>query len=182
MTFRKIIYQQIVENYNYDFGQCLKWISEFQEQFGYITMANYIKMIETKPFIREEKDNLLNLAMNKMDFGCYENFFEPCKSINELYQKMFLLMSIELSFEYISKKTKKEKKTFIIWQVVAKYFIEEFQNLTPFDYQITDQSEHTSSKKIVDFFKSKDIDINQKRNEHTNQYPLFEYITRYFYK
>ena len=101
---RKEIYQQIVQNYSFQYEQCLNWITEFRDKFGYITMANYIKMMESKPFIREQKDSLLQIAMNKMDFGCYENFFETSRNINELNQKMFLLMSIELSFDYISKK------------------------------------------------------------------------------
>ena len=178
---RKEIYQQIVQNYSFQYEQCLNWITEFRDKFGYITMANYIKMMESKPFIREQKDSLLQIAMNKMDFGCYENFFETSRNINELNQKMFLLMSIELSFDYISKKYKKEKKTYIVWEVIAKYYIEEYEKLCPYDYQISDQTDYTSSKKIVQFFKSKDIDIQQKRNEYIQKPNMFEYITKYFY-
>lgn len=181
MMNRKEIYQQIVQNYNFDYEKSLNWITNFQESFGYITMANYVKMIESKPFIRDQKDCLLQMAMNKMDFGCYENFFEECRNINELNQKMFLLMSIELSFDYISRKYQKEKKTYIIWEVVAKYYIEEHQKLLPYEYQITDQTDHTSSQKIIHFFRSKGIDIHQKRDQYMKKPNMFDYITKYFY-
>ena len=92
---RKKILESIVQNINFDYENCLCWIQNFNGQFGYITMAQYVRIIESKPFCRITKDELLRIAMLKMDFGCYENFFVFSKDMSELYQKIFLLIELK---------------------------------------------------------------------------------------
>jgi hypothetical protein len=185
---RKEILQNIIQNINFDYEQCLKWIIHFEDKFGYITMSEYIRIIEAKPFCRIAKDDLMRRAMVKMDFGCYENFFIPSKNITELYQKIFMLMMIEYLFEYMSQTTSeyyvttKRFTTFIIWEVIAKYFIEEHQRLSPYDHNMNNSNEHSSLRKIYEFFLSKNIDLQDKMNYHIQKESFFESIINYFHQ
>jgi hypothetical protein len=183
---RKEILQSIVQHINFDYDQCLEWIIHFDGKFGYISMAEYIRMIESKPFCRLAKDDLLRRAMIKMDFGCYENFFIACNTIPELYQKIFMLIMIEYLFDYISQEAIISRKsvrfsTFIVWEVIARYFIEEHQRLSPYDHYIFNSNEHSSLRKIYDFFLRKNIDLQDKMNYYIQKESFFESIVNYFY-
>ena len=185
---RKEILQNIVQNINFDYEQCLEWIIHFDGNFGYVTMSEYIRIIESKPFCRIAKDDLMRRAMVKMNFGCYENFFIPSKNIPELYQKIFMLMMIEYLFEYMSQSiseyhvTTKRFTTFIVWEVIAKYFIEEHQRLSPYDHNMNNSNEHSSLRKIYEFFLSKNIDLQDKMNYHIQKESFFESIINYFHQ
>jgi hypothetical protein len=204
---RKEVLQSIVQNINFDYEQCLEWIIHFDAKFGYITMAQYIRIVESKPFCRLAKDDLLRRAMIKMDFGCYENFFIASNTIPELYQKIFMLIMIEYLFDYMSQaasqsshtgnaqrqeqgqehgKSRESTKsirfsTFIVWEVIARYFIEEHQRLSPYDPQVFDSNEHSSLRKIYDFFLTKNIDLQDKMNYYIQKESFFESIVNYFY-
>lgn len=184
---RKQILQSIVQNINFDYDQSLEWINHFDGKFGYITMSQYIRIIESKSFCRLAKDDLLMRAMTKMDFGCYENFFIPSKNITELYQKIFMLIMIEYLFDYMSRSasrysSKQVFSTFIVWEVIGKYFIEEHQRLFPYEHKMNNSNEHSSLRKIYEFFLSKNIDLQDKMNYHIQKESFFESIVNYFYQ
>ena len=181
MSERKQILESIVLNINFDYENCITWIYNFEGKFGYITMAQYIRIIESKPFHRMAKDDLLMKAMAKMDFGCYENFFVPSKTIPELYQKIFMLIMIEYLFDYMSSRNNK-LESYIVWEVIARYFIEEHQRLSPYDFDMNNSNEHSSKRKIYNFFLTKNVDLQEKMNYHTQQQTLFEGIINYFYQ
>jgi hypothetical protein len=181
MTERKQILESIVLNINFDYDNCISWIYKFEGKFGYITMAQYIRIIESKSFHRMAKDDLLMKAMAKMDFGCYENFFVPSKNIPELYQKIFMLIMIEYLFDYMSSRNNK-LESYIVWEVIARYFIEEHQRLSPYEFDMNNSNEHSSIRKIYNFFLSKNIDLQEKMNYHTQHQTLFEGIINYFYQ
>jgi hypothetical protein len=179
---QKYFYKQIISNFNYDFDSCLEWMKILDKNFGYISFAQYIRIIEGKDFTRDSKDILFDLAYQKLDFGYYENFFEPSKSINELNQKMFLIMSIEILIDYLGKKNKNKKyQSFIIWEVIAKYYIQEHKNLVPYDNYLFSTQEYSSMGKIYNFFKQKDIDIQEKMNLLNKQPSFYKNILNYFY-
>ena len=167
---------------NFDYEQSLEWIKNFDGKFGYITMSQYIRIIESKPFSRLAKDDLLMRSMTKMDFGCYENFFIPSKNITELYQKIFMLIMIEYLFDYMSRSSTKIFSTYIVWEVIAKYFIEEHQRLFPYEHRMNDSNEHSSLRRIYEFFLSKNIDLQDKMNHHIQKESFFESIVNYFYQ
>jgi len=177
---RKEILQHIVQHINYDYEKCLDWINHFNGKFGYITFAYYVRMIESRPFCRPAKNDLLILAMMKMDFGCYENFFIESKNISELYQKIFMLIMIENLFENFSCSTK-NLQSFIIWEVIAKYFIEEHQRLLPFDFEMNNSNHHSTKRKIFDFFLKKNINLQDKMNLYLKKDTFFDSIINYFY-
>lgn len=180
---RKEILQKIVQNINYDYEQCLQWMIDFDGKFGYITMSQYIRIIESKSFCRLAKDDLMRRAMMKMDFGCYENFFSASHHISELYQKIFMLIMIEYVFDYINNGSKNQKfTTFIIWEVIAKYFVEEHQRLCPYEYDMNNSNEYSSLRKIYDFFQSKNIDLQDKMNHHVQKDSFLLSIINYFYQ
>lgn len=179
MNYRKEILGSIVQNINFDYEDCLEWILNFNEKFGYITMAQYIRIIESKSFCRVAKDDLLRRAISKMDFGCYENFFSSSKNISELHQKIFMLIMIEYVFEYIN--NDKTKTSYIVWEVIARYFIEEYQRLSPYDFDMNNSNEHSSKSKIYNFFKRKNIDLQQKMDYYAHHKSLFENIMDYFH-
>jgi hypothetical protein len=181
---RKEIYKEIVKIYNLNYEDCLNWISNFEYDFGYITMASFIRMIEMKTLERQEKDHLLLIGMSKMNFGCYENFFELSHDIQDLNQKMFMIMSIDLSFDYISKRFNTNKKTYIVWEVIGKYYREEYQRLCPFESlcDIDSEGNNTSRVKIAKFFSSKGIQIEYTKKQY-NDYStsnIYDYILGYF--
>jgi hypothetical protein len=201
MESRKEILQNIIQNINFDYEQCLEWIRAFDGKFGYITMAQYIRIIESKPFTRREKDHLLRNAMIKMDFGCYENFFIPSQTIPDLYQKIFMLIMIEYLFDYMTQEIQVEERrieetrsyfyqhkplvkfsTFIVWEVIARYFIEEHQRLSPYEIQMFNSNEYSSLRKIYDFFLTKNIDLQEKMNYYIQKESFFESIVNYFYQ
>ena len=179
ITDRRKILQSMVQNINFDYDDCLKWINNFDGKFGYITMAQYIRIIESKSFCRVSKDELLKRASWKMDFGCYENFFSPSNDIPELNQKIFMLIMIEYVFEHIN--TNKKDTSYIVWEVIARYYIEEYQRLSPYDFDMKIANEHSSKRKIYNFFISKNIDLQDKMNYYTHRKTLFENIINYFY-
>lgn len=194
MESRKEILQNIIQNINFSYEQCLEWIKTFDSKFGYITMSQYIRIIESKPFTRMEKDYLLRNAIIKMDFGCYENFFIPSPTIPNLYQKIFMLIMIEYLFDYITAQMKEETRnyfypnkesklsTFIVWEVIARYFIEEHQRLSPYEIQMFNSNEYSSLRKIYDFFLTKNIDLQEKMNYYIQKESFFESIVNYFYQ
>ena len=181
MEKRKKVLESIVQNINFDYEKCITWIYNFDEKFGYITMSQYIRIIESKSFHRMAKDDLLMKAVSKMDFGCYENFFVPSKNITELYQKIFMLIMIEYLFDYISRMDKKIS-SYIVWEVIARYYIEEHMRLSPYDMEMNDSNSYSSKRKIFDFFLTKNIDLQDKINILTQRTNLFEGIIQYFYQ
>jgi hypothetical protein len=182
IEFRRKVLNNIVQNINYDYEKCMEWLTHFNDNFGYITMAQYIRIIESKSFTREEKDELLKIAILKMDFGCYENYFIESKNISELYQKIFMLITIEYIFDYISSHQEKKITNYIIWQVIAKYFVEEHQRLMPYDYcDMIDSNPYSSRRKIFDFFLNKNIDIQDKMNHHIKRNTFFGSIMDFYH-
>jgi len=181
--------QEIVKNKNFNYEQCLDWIINYNEKFGYITMACYIRIIEMKEFCRSMKDELLRCAIQKMNFSQYENFFSMNRDINELYQKIFMLMMVEQVVLYIHSlvpELTKDKKhvSFIVWEVIARYFIEEFYRLSPHDMQMNlkNVDDFTNKSKIYHFFLTKNIDLQDKINLYTQKKTFYESIIEYFYK
>jgi hypothetical protein len=143
---------QIIKNMTFSFQEAKLWIEEFEFEFGYITMAHYIRIIETKDFDRFEKDQLLGLAIKKMNFSIYEGFFDSCKNLEQLYQKIFMIMMIQHVFEYF------HIQSYFIWMVIAKFYKEEHSFLSPND-PIWDYNSDTNKGKIGWFFKKKGINI-----------------------
>lgn len=177
--------QDIVKNKNFNYDKCLEWIVNYDQKFGYITMACYIRIIEMKEFCRSMKDELLKCVIQKMNFSNYENFFGMCRDINELYQKIFMLMMVEQVILYIhglSPQKDCKYPSFIVWEVIARYFIEEYFRLSPHDTQLNTTSDYSNKSKIYDFFKNKNIDIQEKMNLFTQKKTFYESIIEYFYK
>jgi hypothetical protein len=175
---RNNILQSMVQNINFNYEDCVFWINNFNGRFGYITIAQYIRIIETKSFCRLAKDDLLIRAFSKMDFGSYENFFASSKTLQELNQKIFMLIMVEYAFEHINKK----ESSYIIWEVIARYYIEEYQRLIPYDFEMNTSNEHSSKNKIYNFFLTKNIDLQEKMNHYTHHKTFFENIIDYFYQ
>lgn len=168
---------EIVQQLHFNFDQCYSWIENLEQKFGYISMAQYIRITEMLNFERESKDKLLHLAFEKMDYGNYESFFELSYNIPDLYQKIFLLIMIEYVADYL------KKKSFIVWEVIARYYMEEHLRLCPYDFQLDDiGSDHSSKKRIYNFFKYKNIDLQAKLNFYAQSPTIFEMIMQYFYK
>ena len=69
---------------------------------------------------------------------------------------------LETTREY--KSSNKIFSTFMVWEVIAKYFIEEHQRLNPYDYNMINSNEYSSIRKIYEFFLSKNIDLQDKMN------------------
>jgi hypothetical protein len=165
----------IVQILNFNYDQCLSWIENFDSKFGYVSMAQYIRVVEMLNLEREQKDKLLRLAFDKMDYGNYEMFFEMSFNIAELYQKIFLLIMIEYVADYL------KRKSFIVWEVIARYYMEEHLRLDPNDFQLDDYgSDFSSKRKIYLFFTKKNIDLQEKLNFHTQTPSFFEMIMQYF--
>jgi hypothetical protein len=172
---RKILVE-LVKNINYNYEQCLHWIIHLQEKFGYITLGHYIRIIEMQEFCREMKDNLLIRAFKKMDYSVYEDFFESPKSLNDLYQRIFILMMIEYVSQYL------RLQTFFIWEVIAKFYIEEHLRLLPFDFQLIDSSNvHSTKNKIYRFFEDREINLQQKISIYIPHSSMYDSIMDYFY-
>lgn len=172
----KCILRSIVQNINMDYEQCLNWIIHFDQKFGYVTFGHYIRLIEMREFCREKKDDLLRRAFKKMDYGIYDDFFESSKTLHQLYQKVFILLMIEYVSQYLG------IETFIVWEVIAKYYIEEHLKLLPFDFQLIDGSNHHSTKnKIFRFFQEKDINLQHKISIYVPNSSMYDSIIEYFY-
>jgi hypothetical protein len=175
-TEKKKVYN-VFSNLHFNFEQCLEWIENFDGKFGYISMAEYIRIVEMLSFDRQSKDQILNKAFDKMDYGNYENFFRMSYNINELYQKIFLVIMIEYVTDYL------KKPSFIVWEVVARYYMEEHIRIQPYDLSLDDMGyEPTSKHRIFKFFKSKKIDLQQKLDFYTKNPTLFSMIMEYFQK
>jgi hypothetical protein len=189
----KTFLQEIVKNVNYNYEQCLEWIINCTNKFGYVTMACYIRIIEMKEFCRNMKDELLKLALVNMNFGNYENFFSMCKDVNELYQKIFMLMMIEQVFMYMKNlcntlAEQKKYESYIVWEVIGRYFIEEYYRLCPHENFETGNERSNQNtmdlsckSKIYHFFQTKNIDLHDKMKLHTKQKNFYESIIEYFY-
>lgn len=170
------ILSEIVKNVNYDYDQCLNWIIHFEDNFGFSTLGHYIRIIEMKEFCREMKDQLLIQAFRKMDYSMYEDFFESPKSLNDLYQRVFMLMMIEYLSIYL------QVQTFIVWEVIAKYYIDEHLRLSPFDFQLIDSSNVSSTKnKIFRFFNERQINLQHKVSIYVPNSSMYDSIIEYFY-
>ena len=170
---RKIILVQIVQNMNFSYEEAQRWLENFPYEFGFITMAHYIRMLETKNFDRYEKDCLLRLAITKLNFSCYEGFFEPCKNIDQLYQKIFMIIMIQYVFEYF------HCSNYFVWIVIGKYYIEEHDALCPED-SIFDGNPDSNKGKIYWFFRRKNIDLQEKFEYHQKRSNLFDFVIHYF--
>ena len=173
----KSILRSIVQNINMDYEQCLTWIINFEQKFGYVTLGHYIRLIEMREFCREMKDQLLHCAFKKMDYGIYEDFFESPKTLHQLYQKIFMLMMIEYIGQYLG------LQNYIVWEVIAKFYIDEHLRLLPFDYQLFDGSNfHSTKNKIYRFFDSKGINLQHKISIYIPQSSMYDSIVEYFYR
>jgi hypothetical protein len=171
---RKKVLKSIIQNSNFGFEECRIWLMNFDFKFGFITMAHYIRLIEGKDFNRDQKDELLKTAISMMDFSCYEGYFDASKSIEQLYQKIFMVMSIQFVFEYFY------QQSYFVWLVLAKYYIDEHNLLSPHDPHIWDMNEETNKGKIYWFFKRRNIDLQEKLDEIKPN--LFEFVMNYFKK
>lgn len=177
MEKKKILISELVQMIQFNFDQVFQWLTTLDAKFGYISMAQYIRIIETLDMERGQKDILLNIAFEKMDYGNYETFFSFSHDLNDLYQKIFLLIMIEYVSEYV------KKKSLIVWEVIGRYYIEEHFRLCPYDQQLDDiGSEQSSKRKIYKFFVKKNIDLQAKLNFFTQSPTLFEMVMQYFYK
>lgn len=146
-------------------------------KFGYISIANFIRNTEMMDIERHEKDILLSFALRKMDYGKYETFFSESMNLHDLYQKIFLLIMIEYVSDYLN------IKNFIVWNVIARYYVEEHIRLSPHDFNLQTCSSSTPKGKIYAFFVKKNIDIQSKLYLYTDAPPtLFEMIVDYFHK
>jgi hypothetical protein len=170
---RKNVLSNIIQNINFSLDECKTWIRHFEEEFGYITMAHYIRVIESRNFDREEKNELLGLAIRKLNFSIYEGFFESCRNLDQLYQKIFMLIMIQHVFEYF------HIQSYFVWMVIARYYIEEHHLLSK-DDSICDYNPDTNKGKIFWFFKKKNIDLQEKFEYHQQKPNLFEFIVNYF--
>jgi hypothetical protein len=160
-----------------NFEQISEWVIHIEQKFGYISIAQYIRIIEVLNLSREEKDKLLSLALDKMDYANYESYFEYSHDLGDLHQKVFILIMLEYVSDYL------KKKNWIVWEVIAKYYIEEHLRLCPWDINLDDfGSENTPKRRIYNFFLKKNIDIQTKVNIYTQTPTLFEMIIHYFHK
>ena len=173
---------EILCNIHFDYEKCLQWITNLEIQFGYISIAQYIRVIEMLVFTREMKDELLALAFHKMNYSNYEYYFEECVLMKDLYQKIFLLMMVDFVADYLRNKTCRSTihKDFIIWEVIARFYLEEHLRIEPHDLQFDDFNEHSAKHKIYRFFLNKNIDIQAKIDFHQNKLTYIETLHRYF--
>lgn len=176
MENNNIEISDMVHLYQFKFEQIYEWIINLESKFGYISMGQFIRIIETIDLEREQKDSLLNIAYDKMDYGNYESYFQLSYDIQELYQKIFLLMMIEFVADYI------KKKSYIVWEVIARYYMEEHVRFCPYDNRLDDLGSNQSSKgRIYNFFLKKNIDLQGKFNFLTQSPSMFEMVLQYFY-
>ena len=159
-----------------NFAILTEYVSNPSLRFGYISVANFIRSTEMMDIERREKDALLSCALGKMDYGKYETFFEESRNINDLYQKIILLTMIEYVSNYLN------MKNFIVWEVIARYYIEEHLRLCPYDFWLQSFSSTTPKGKIYSFFIKKNIDIQSKLHIYTHIPSFFEMIVSYFHK
>lgn len=168
----------IVQLIQWNYEQIYDWVNLIDQKFGYISMSQYIRIIECLNLSRQEKDILLKVALDKMDYAKYESYFEYSHDLGDLYQKLFILIMIEYVSDYL------RKKSYIVWEVIAKYYIEEHLRLSPCDLRLDDfgSTDTTPKRKIYKFFCEKNIDIQTKVNMYTQTPTLFEMVIQYFHK
>jgi hypothetical protein len=92
---------------------------------------------------------------------------------------------IEHVLEYIkslSPNSKTKISSYIVWEVIARYYIEEHFRFYPYDFQMFNKDEHSPKQRIFKFFQSKNINLQDKINLYTQQKTFYESIVEYFYQ